>query len=335
MWCQCAVARNWITALRDDVEVCRLSIPGAHDAGTGEGFERFYMAPFTRTQDVAILEQWNSGIRAFDLRPTAVQKSNGERYLKIYHGKAETKIRFDEALRLLCKQVKENPGEFAIVIVRHEEDAEKRGLGNLWEVLMDSCLNAKEFRSNLIPFRHDLTVGDMRGKVLVLSRDMYLGNKRLVGGYITGWTHSPHLTTQKQGSIQGVEKELSSNLYVQDFYNCTKGRVTTKLATMKTMFVEASRALSVATDIRTWVINHTSGYTKSISANGYRKNAESTNLAVLRFLSSCKPGTPMGIVMMDFAGVDRSNGYEVRSLMLTQALINNNCPFLRTGSREM
>ncbi len=324
MWCQCAVGDNWITRLRDDVYIHRLSIPGAHDAGTGEGFERFYMSPFACTQDVGIREQWDSGIRAFDLRPTAVQKGNGKRYLKIYHGKAETKIRFDEALRLLCRQVTDNPGEFAIVIVRHERDGEKKGLGNLWEVLMDSCLNAEEFRDKLIPFRHDLTVGDMRGKVLVLSRDTYLGNKRLVGGYITGWTHSPHLATQKQASIQGREAGMSVNLYVQDFYNCTKGHITTKLATMKTMLAEASKALPTTAAPRPWVIHHTSGYTKSASSNGYRKNAVSTNKMALQFLAGCAPGTPLGIVMMDFAGVDRSNGYEVQSRALTRALIESN-----------
>ncbi len=327
IWSMQAMARNWITSLRDDVYVHQLSIPGAHDAGTGEGFEHFYMSSFASTQDVSLQGQWDSGIRVFDLRPTAVQKGKEKRYLKIYHGKAETKIRFDEAMRFLCEQVENNPGEFAIVVMRHEKDGEKKDVGNLWEVLMDSCLNAEEFKNRLAPFRHDLTVGEMRGKVLVLSRDMYLGNKRLVGGYITRWSHSADIIAQKQGAINGKSSVEISPLYIQDFYNCSKGKLSTKLATMDTMFRESAKTLSVTTGVRTWVINHTSGYTKSASANGYRRNAVSTNQMALRFLSSCKPGTPMGIVMMDFAGVDKSRGYEVKSLSLTQALVDNNKPY--------
>ncbi len=324
MWCQYAVAENWITGLGDDVYVHQLNIPGAHDAATGEGFERFYMGWFARTQDVGLRAQWDSGIRAFDLRPAAVQKRNGECYLKIFHGRAETKMRFDDALRLLCQQLKKNPGEFAIVIVRHEREGEKRGLGNLWEVLMDSLLNADEFRGRLIPFRHNLTVGEMRGKVLVLSRDAYLGNVRLVGGYIMGWTHSPHITAQRRATIYNKVSGESSPLYVQDFYNCTKGHITTKLATMKTMFEEASHALQVPVPLRPWIIHHTSGYTRSASSNGYRKNAESTHKYALQWLASSPPSLSLGIVMMDFTAVNKSRGYDVMSLALTRALIESN-----------
>ncbi len=328
-WSMQAAAENWITNLRDDVFVHQLSIPGTHDAGTGEGFESSFFDSFARTQDVTMQEQWDSGIRAFDLRPTAVQTATGERYLKIYHGIVETKIRFDEALRLLCKQVKDNPGEFAIIIMRHETDGEKSNVGDLWEVLMDSCLNAEEFKGQLVQFRHNLKVGDMRGKVLVLSRDKYLNNKHLVGGYITNWSHSSDITSQKKGLINCTGIIKTSPLYVQDFYDCTDGRLATKLTAMETMFQEAAKALSRTTGTRTWAINHASGYTRSASANGNRENAASTHRTAIDFLSACEPGTPTGIVVMDFAGVDQSNGYEVKSLSLTRALIANNKPYVQ------
>lgn len=326
-WSMQAAAENWITSLRDDVFVHQLSIPGTHDAATGEGFESSFFDSFARTQDATLQEQWDSGIRAFDLRPTAVQTSSGERYLKIYHGIVETKMRFDEALRLLCRQVKDNPGEFAVIIVRHETDGEKKDIGDLWEVLMDSCLNAEEFSGMLVSFRHSLKVGDMRGKVLVLSRDKYLNNKRLVGGYISNWTHSSDIADQKKAIINAKGLIKTSPLYVQDFYDCTSGKLPTKLEAMKTMFQEAGKALSRTTGTRTWAINHASGYTRSVSANGNRENAVSTHRVALDFLSTCEPGTPTGIVMMDFAGVDKSGNYDVQSLTLTNALIANNKPY--------
>lgn len=236
-------------------------------------------------------------------------------------------MRFDEALRLLCRQVKDNPGEFAIIIVRHETDGEKKDIGDLWEVLMDSCLNAEEFSGMLVSFRHSLKVGDMRGKVLVLSRDKYLNNKRLVGGYISNWTHSSDIADQKKAIINAKGLIKTSPLYVQDFYDCTSGKLPTKLEAMKTMFQEAGKALSRTTGTRTWAINHASGYTRSVSANGNRENAVSTHRVALDFLSTCEPGTPTGIVMMDFAGVDKSGNYDVQSLTLTNALIANNKPY--------
>lgn len=331
-WSMQVAAENWITSLRDDVFVHQLSIPGTHDAATGEGFESSFFDSFARTQDATLQEQWDSGIRAFDLRPTAVQTSSGERYLKIYHGIVETKMRFDEALRLLCRQVQDNPGEFAVIIMRHETDGEKKDIGDLWEVLMDSCLNAEEFSGMLVPFRHSLKVGDMRGKVLVLSRDKYLNNKRLVGGYISNWTHSSDIADQKKAIINSKGLIKTSPLYVQDFYDCTNGKLPTKLEAMKTMFQEAGKALSRTTGTRTWAINHASGYTRSASANGNRENAVSTHQTALDFLSSCEPGTPTGIVLMDFAGVDQSKDYEVKSLSLTRALIDNNKPYCQDGT---
>lgn len=323
-----AEAENWMTNLRDDVYVQQLSIPGTHDSGTGEGFVSSFFDGFARTQDLSLQEQWDSGIRAFDLRPTAVQTASGERYLKIFHGIVETKIRFDEALRQICGQVTENPGEFAIVIMRHETDGEKSGVGNLWEVLMDSCLNAEEFSDKLIDFRNDLTVGDMRGKVLVLSRDSYLDNKRLVGGFLTNWSHSANITDQKKTRANGKGAYAAKiPFYVQDFYDCTSGKLETKLATLQTMFEEAAKALSRNNKLRTWAVNHTSGYTRSASVTGNRENAVSTHKTALDYLSACEPGSPTGIVMMDFAGVDKSGDYDVQSLALTQALIANNKPY--------
>ena len=81
---------------------------------------------------------------------------------------------------------------------------------------------------------------------------------------------------------------------------------------------------------RIWCINHTSGYSLTTSLFGntistsdvYRDNAATQNAAVIEFLS--EHAGPIGIVMMDYAAVDRSGNYDVKGLALTQALIENN-----------
>ncbi len=65
------------------------------------------------------------------------------------------------------------------------------------------------------------------------------------------------------------------------------------------------------------VINHTSGYVGKLP--DYRTNAGNVNARAAEYISS--KGAPAGIVMMDFAGVDRSNGKDVGGLTLVQALI--------------
>ena len=79
-----------------------------------------------------------------------------------------------------------------------------------------------------------------------------------------------------------------------------------------------------------WFINHTSGFkytstefTKEpvSTSEGYRANAADTN----KFLAErIKGHMTTGLVMMDFAGVDRSGNYDVMGKRLVQAVINSN-----------
>ena len=65
-------AYDWLARIDDDRRVCRLSIPGTHDACTGYGFlpqDTLAGNYIARTQELNISEQWAAGVRAFDLRP--------------------------------------------------------------------------------------------------------------------------------------------------------------------------------------------------------------------------------------------------------------------------
>ena len=81
---------NWMQHLDDSRTIASLSIPGAHDAATGEGVHM--VAGFGKTQELSLAALWDCGVRAFDLRPAV----NGEE-LHIYHGPIRTKISFGKA----------------------------------------------------------------------------------------------------------------------------------------------------------------------------------------------------------------------------------------------
>ena len=66
-----ANATDWLGRISDDMPVCRLSIPGTHDAATGEGFidaDTLAGNYIARTQALTLAKQWEAGIRAFDVQ---------------------------------------------------------------------------------------------------------------------------------------------------------------------------------------------------------------------------------------------------------------------------
>ena len=79
-----------------------------------------------------------------------------------------------------------------------------------------------------------------------------------------------------------------------------------------------------------WFINHTSGfkYTSTeytaepvSTSEGYRANAADTNAFLANLI---KGRMTTGLVMMDFAGVDRSGEHDVMGRKLVNAVINSN-----------
>lgn len=289
----------WMTPLPDDTPLCRMSIPGAHDAGTGTITT---LTLWTKTQELGIADLWNCGVRAFDLRPAF---KDGR--MSIYHDKYNANVSFLSVVNGLVAALNTHPGETAIIIIRHEEEADENN--PQWSTEMEAFLSS--LRSRIIPYRSDLTLGEMRGKLLVLSRSTYRNGP--LGGYIKGWTSSGDISAQKGVTIVD-EDGAESPLWVQDFYN-PKG-ADDKWKQVQGM-LDATASASVPYPL---VINHTSGYIGDLP--DYRTNARNINAKAAEYIAD--KGTPAGIVMMDFAGVDRSGGKAVGGQTLLLTLIENN-----------
>jgi hypothetical protein len=71
-------------------------------------------------------------------------------------------------------------------------------------------------------------------------------------------------------------------------------------------------------------INSASGYTASASTDGNRDNAVQCNKKVIDYLTDETHAGPTGIILMDFAGTNRSGNKEVNGLKLVQTIISNN-----------
>ena len=112
---------NWMRRLPDNTYVAAVSIPGTHDTATGEGFgeDGSLGEEYARCQDLSIAQQWNLGVRAFDLRPAAF-----EGYLNCNHGMIATSKRFDDALMQIRDLLIANPSEFVIIHMLHASDGD-------------------------------------------------------------------------------------------------------------------------------------------------------------------------------------------------------------------
>ena len=286
----------WMGDIPDSTPLSRMSIPGAHDAASATITA---WTAWTQTQGRTIAGLWNCGVRAFDLRPALV---DGE--LGIYHDKYSAHVTFQQVMKALLLALEKHPSEGAIILIRHEEEAD--GNNPLWQQAMGGYLDS--IRPHLVAYHSGLTMGELRGKVLILSRNEYKDGPK--GAYIKGWSSSAHLQAQKGASLIG-EDGKASELWVQDYYH-PEGEQD-KWEAVKAI-LDQMEAVGEACPL---VINHCSGYLGTLP--DYRTNARIINVKTADYLAerSC----PAGIVMMDYAGESHSKGVYVGGDRLVSVLI--------------
>ena len=334
-------AENWMKRLPDNAYVATLSIPGSHDTGTGNGFPGITTSiygPFgdkyARTQEKSFEEQWNIGVRAFDMRP-AVKDD----YLNDNHGIMPTKLRFDDALYFLRDKLIENPSEFAIIHLLHASAGDDNA-SNYGERLLE-LVGRDDLKDFFIDFKPTLTVREMRGKILLLSRDQYADSP--VGGFFRNWTGQLDWNAQRNGQIVGASG-ATATLYMQDFAEThQEGALDQKVAAVRQLLDFSTKHVTSTASSIVWVYNFASAYSKTSrlyipfvvdeeisSSDGYRDNAAHTNAAIIDYLNDpSNTAGPTGIILADYVGVNSSNGYETRGQELVDALIANNFRYLR------
>lgn len=276
---------NWMSGLNGNLYISQLSIPGAHDAATGEGFSgtsAIGALVSGKCQSVGLAAQWDAGVRCFDLRPTDANNC------PINHGSLQTKINLTNALNTITGRLQTYPNEFAIILMRNEND---NGSTDDWKTRVSTILN--NFSSYVIPFSHNLRLQDVRGKVVVLSRDA------ISDGYNLGaW---PDNTTRGVVWANGND---AFRFVVQDYYQVTDAN--SKKNAIKDLLAEARSQTSP----NFIFINHTSGYSGSTGTNGnISSNAKTMNKYALDEINA-NPGRT-GIILMDFAATNSDNYYGI------------------------
>ena len=168
---------DWLSMVKDDTKVCKLSIPGTHDSMTGMGFYQPWLKSISNMTAISQLctfdEQMNSGIRFFDFRPvvsidTLATTPAERQILRLAHGFTEVDVKFEESLDWMKEFLAKHPSEFFIVKIQADNGMESQ---HNWTVLLHNLLAKSKYDGFFVTnWRPDITVGEMRGKVLILSR---------------------------------------------------------------------------------------------------------------------------------------------------------------------
>ena len=326
---------NWMEKLDDNRLVADLSLPGTHDAATAEGWHDmaavslggYTMGDMTaKGQDLTITEQWNAGVRVFDIRP---QKDGN--VLRCMHGIMGTDLLVADFFAKLRDLLAASPSEFAIVATKIDTSIGEPEVA-AWAPLFYPLIQSESLRDCFVEFSPTLTVGDVRGKILLLSRNIYAAKP--LGGFVTGWSSDKDFANQQGGTITGSDGN-SCPLWMQDYYQPNSDREGKERAIR--LMLDAAMERDLTGNQPAWVMNYTAGNTQVLFSDGYRENAVYAHQVVLDYLADETHTGSTGIVFMDFAGVDQSKScdgsttYDVKGKQLLQALINQNFRSTTTG----
>jgi len=301
---------DWLDMVRDETKVCKLSIPGTHDTMTGMGFYQpvlKYVFNMTAISQVSNLEeQMNNGIRFFDIRPVVSTDTIGKKkILRLTHGISELDVTFEWTIDQLQNYLKAHPSEFFIAKLQFDNGFEDQK--DLFS-LLSAVLNQSKYQGLFIEdWRPDITVGEMRGKILWLSR-YDLRQMNAVFHYPIVYCVWPdedpdideelNPEAQRNCAMYNMnDSTVKARLYKQDYYKTTtEKRMKNKQKTVIDMMHSAREAN--ATDDNIWIVNHCSAYTE-VSPRGYLTNAANLHPLVIDDLKQYE-GT-VGITPMDMA----------------------------------
>ena len=341
-------ATDWLSMVRDETKVCKLTIPGTHDTMTGMGFYQpvlKYIFNTTAISQVSTLEeQMNSGLRFFDIRPVVSTDTIAKKkILRLTHGISELDLTFEWTIDQLQSFLKAHPSEFFIVKLQFDNGFEDQK--ELYSLLSD-VLHMPKYQGLFVEnWRPDITVSEMRGKILLLSRfDLRIYN--IIYHYPIVYCDWPdedpdveediNPEAQRSCAMYSMEVDtLVATLYKQDYYKTTtEKRMRNKQKTVIDMMHTAREATAGDKDI--WIVNHCSAYTE-VSPRGYITNASNLHPLVIDDLQTYE-GT-VGIIPMDMACHDYVHciinggtpytsdylyGFHPMSLSLTNLLIKSN-----------
>lgn len=361
-----AKASDWMADLPDNMFVAHVSIPGTHNTMTG-GDDPWVSAsgPGCSTTQVADLdEQLRRGIRALDLRPglyNAGDSDNPNWQLRCNHGADVTKTLVSTAMTKMVNYLNAHPKEFLVLhlfrgnvysqrpdnvaqaLICYYDDASKKRLNSM----MNDVFNKGNVNAKVIEYRPNLTVGECRGKIIILRRDRIDFVNLPKAGYMTNWT--TEFNAQNPGKVYNAsDRILATDLHMQDLseggddvlYDQKIPQARALMQWAQTQPEPNAQYNLTKSYVAPWVMNFTSIENSGTSSrvddntNGYKGGSSVMNPNVCQYLDEHMGEGPLGIFLSDnvLRGVTKNHQYttmdekhyEVYGADLVYKIIQNN-----------
>lgn len=304
--------KDWMKNIDGSKPICMLSIPGTHDTFT---FNTGLSAALAGTQKCGIGQQWDLGVRCFDIR-LEYDYTNFFRKLSLTHGGfVYLDYMMDGAFDEIKERLDANSSETAILIIKFDEENGRKDAAN---AELDKFLHERIEKEQIVKWRKDLTLEEARGKFIVIAR--YLPADSLVREYVpmaSGWGDNKsdqYLRMLKPNDPKASAVD-STRLWVQDRYEQHDGEDKDDYVAIKNrMISESFMALNneYAND-NVWAFNHTSGYVRAVtnvssieSIVGGIVNSEFVSSHTIPYtekLIKSYDDYTTGVIMIDYAGV--------------------------------
>lgn len=155
---------HWISQVPDDYPLRDLTLVGTHNSAA-VGPTSSFLSNIASCQRIQFKEQLGSGVQLFDLR---LRLARGR--LSTFHGPVRYTSNFNDLLDASVNHLKVHSYTFLIFIVKEELELISSGLTDAYI----EHLNAyKEY----LHIGGATTVGELRGKILIISRSTSLHSK--------------------------------------------------------------------------------------------------------------------------------------------------------------
>lgn len=225
----------WMAQIEDkNIQISRLSLPG-----TGNSFsygttittnKQYYQA-----QTLTFEQQWNAGIRAFEIVTDRANNTNGTGFssLVLQCGKEDVKdatignntsapeITVTEAVDAILAKLAANPSETALAVFTYQPEGaspDRRGYAYMYAFM--NFINQSKYNNKLVLFSPTLTLAQAQGKLMIVVRP----NSKDEGDYYSRYSkdnagQDPRIWTAIQERITGTNSQ-----YVVAVNGCGTGK---------------------------------------------------------------------------------------------------------------
>ena len=314
---------NWMSEIyagkESTTRLCEMNIPGSNESFTChmEGkFSMIFYRDWAQTQYISIVDQWNAGVRCFDVRlgntyknVTTTEEYYNQNLLGIFHGRVFCDIDASQAVEELVDQLKAHPKETAIAMCSFEDKPSETTYRLSRELFEDD-----RFKDYIVlDPKPDMTLADCQGKLVVFQcwDDANDYPQYRIGASIE---HCPNEYSKdcKMRFYDTAGNVKTTNCYCQNlcvpdekkelgesFYN-------TKKMTMLEYFDDVAATKGSSDNV--WCINQVTAYEiGQVYNRSYAKSANHMNPATFFMIyEGYVRKNKLGIVVMDFAGTNLS-----------------------------